>query len=137
MEVENLFKTTFYIRKSSKKVFSGCILWLYNMNKILICGITVSVIILIIGVTYLPSIIDRTTYLEEVRKETALVKEIIDDRDCWRVKDLLKSGEIDDEILKIIVSGFNSHCNSKWAEINDKGIDISNAYTRNYDYILK
>ena len=103
------------------------------MNKILICGIGVSVIILIIGVTYLPGIIDRTIYFEKIRQETVFVEGIIDDRDCWAIKDLLKRGGIDDMLLKMRAGVFSQHC-KYLAEINDEGIDISNTFTRSYNY---
>ncbi len=75
-------------------------------------------------------------YLENMDKDTALVREIIDDRDCWGAKDLIKSGEIDSITLKTIIAGFSKHCDKK-AEINDEGIDISGKYDRNYDHLLK
>ncbi len=75
-------------------------------------------------------------YLENMDKDNALVKKIIDDRDCWGAKDLIKSGEIDGVVLKTILSGFRGHCDNR-AEINDEGIDISGKYHANYDHILK
>jgi len=102
------------------------------MNKIIICGIGVGVTILIISVIYLPSI-NGIIYLEEIRKETVFVEGIIDDRDCWAIKDLLKSGGIDDILLKIRAEAFSQHC-KYIAEINDEGIDISDTFTRSYNY---
>jgi len=77
-------------------------------------------------------------YLDDRNKDTALVKEIISDRDCWAIKDLLDSGEINSEMLKIVAGNFRTHCDKK-AIINDEGIDISNTYKLNSfgDYILK
>ena len=102
-----------------------------HMNKIIICGIGVGVTILIISVIYLPGI-DGIIYLEERKKMTILVEEIIDDRDCFGINDLLKSGKIDG-IQERRAAAFSQHCKYV-AEINDEGIDISDTFTRSYTY---
>ncbi len=99
------------------------------MNKFLICGIGVCVIVLIIVVTDLPGFISATIFYADMDKERAIIKEIIDNRDCWGVNDLLDSGEIDSGTLEMIASGFSQHCKYS-AEINDEGIDISDKYYR-------
>ncbi len=72
---------------------------------------------------------ETSDYLEERKKDKAIIKEIIDNRDCWGVNDLLDSGEIDNGTLEMIASGFSQHCKYS-AEINDEGIDISDNYYR-------
>jgi len=77
-------------------------------------------------------------YLEDREKDITLVKEIIDNRDCWAIKDLLDSDEISSGTLEMVADNFRAHCDNK-AIINDEGIDISNTYELNSsaEFILK